>query len=466
MKKLILPLLAAFALGLFAVSAHAQAAISFDNQRHDFDFPNDITFQVEAKSDSDIEEATLVVRFADVTRRIHADITPGKDVTAEIVWGLESENSPAEGGYLPPGVTANYTWIVKDAAGNTAETQPRELFVEDNRIDWQTVENDDVAIHWYGADNSFGERIFEESISALDQLREELGAGTGGKVQIWFYTNNSDFETSMPDMNQWTGGRSFGQYRVIILHNSPYDVENAIRGARHELTHQVIYDSLGGGLARQAFPHWFNEGMAVYNESNDHDLAGFLAEPLHTAIATDSLPSLRSRGSAFPPDPNDALLSYGLAYSIVKLMFDEFGSAKVREVYKLFQNGVPADLAFRNVFGVDTDGLDNMFRESEGLDARAASGGIPTPKPIPTFALSSAETSVPSSSSNEPTRTPASVAVANTPASGVATTVPSASTSNESGGASTGLCGGVLGGFVLAMVGAYEWRKRRRPTQL
>ncbi len=459
MKKFFIPLCVVLLLAFLVMPAFAEDAITVKKQDVEMDFPKQMTFTLDVSSVSDIQEIELVARFAKVTRRLKAKFAPAKDVNAKIEWNLDTDHSGADGGYLPPGVSAEYTWIVKDAAGNTLETAPQTFTVDDNRIDWDIVENDDLAIHWYGTGKSFGRDIFNAGIETLGKVRAELGAGAGGKMHIWYYTDDSDFQTSMPDIDAWVGGRSFGEYRVIILNNSPINVQEAIRGARHELTHQVIFDSLGGGLARQAFPHWLNEGFATYNEHGDASLADYLANPLRRAISNDALPRLKTLNGAFPPDSNEALLAYAVSYSMVDLLFKEFGQTKVQEMYKLFQQGTQADDAFRQVFGMNMDGLDNLYRKSVGLPERDLSQtGFFTPEAAPTFALSSAETPAPK---GQATATPQPISKANTPAPAVATTIPSNANNSNNGNTSTGLCGIGLGGFALAMFGAYEWRKRR-----
>jgi hypothetical protein len=464
MKKISLFIIAALAFAVFALPASADDGITVGSQNVSLDFPKTMTFALDASGAAEIRSVMLVVRFRDVTRRIQAKITPGKQVDAKIEWNLDTETSGNDGGYLPPGVTFNYTWVIEDAAGNKLETPSKSFTVTDNRISWQTVEDDTVAIHWYGADKPFGQAVFDSATSMIPTLREELGAEPTSQVNVWLYTDREDFRTSMPNMNEWTGGRSFGEYSSILLLISAFERQQTIQGVRHELTHQVIYDSLGSGLARTAFPHWMNEGLATYHEYDGEGLASLLNNPLQQAIRNDTLPRLRTLDAAFSPDSQEALLSYAMSYSVIEMMLQEYGEDKMREVFALFKKGTHAEEAFQKVYGTTTDGLDNQYRKSVGLPERElAQGGLPTAPAAPTFALSSAETPVPGGSA---TATPKSVSAVNTPAPAAATAVPQSGTTSDSGGAPTELCGVGLGGLALAMFGAYEWRKHRRPSRL
>lgn len=459
MKNFSLLFFAALLFALLALPVAAETAITVNAQNVTLDFPKTMTFTLDATSTAEIQSATLVVRFRDVTRRLKAKITPATALKTTIEWNLDTETSGNDGGYLPPGVTFDYTWLIQDAAGNTLETPSKSFTITDNRISWQTVQDDAVAIHWYGAEQLYGQAVFDAAIAMLPKLRAELGAEPKNKVHVWLYTDRGDFRSSMPNMNEWTGGRSFGEYSSILLLVSAFEREETIRGVRHELTHQVIFDSLGSGLARTAFPHWMNEGLATYHEFDGGRLANFLNAPLQEAIQSDTLPRLKTLDGNFSPNSNEALLSYAQSYSVIKLMLEQFGQEKLREVFALFKQGTEAEQAFQKVYGINTDGLDNLYRKSIGLPERDFSkAGIPTPRAQPTFSLSSAETPAPN---GQATATPPSVSIANTPPPAAPTVASQSSSGNSNAGTSTGLCGGILGGFALAIFGAYEWRKRR-----
>lgn len=454
------------AVAYLAAPVRADSAISVTDQAFELIFPKEIRFSLTVSSQAEITDLTLVVRFPKATMRLKPKFTPGKQVQTTAVWNLDTETSSATGGYLPPGVSGEYSWVIRDAAGNTFETSPQPFTITDNRLTWQNLHNEKISINWYGADESYGQAIFDAANAITAKLREQLGVTNNAQVQIWLYTDSADFKSSMPDTNVWTGGRSFGDYGIIMLLVSAQDLQEAIEGVRHELTHQVIYESLGSGLARSAFPHWMNEGLATYNQFDGGPLPRYFSTRLNNAIQNDTLPRLKSRDGNFPSDPEEAYLSYAMSWAIVDFLFREFGTDKMQQLYALFQKGMNADEALRQVLGVDTDGLENLWRKTVNLPPRDyAQVGVPTPGAIPTFALSSAETPAPVSGATATPRvataTAPSVAKVNTPAPANPTRAPQTGKTERAGGLG-GLCGSVFGGLALAMFGAWRLSRRHR----
>ena len=82
MKKFLFSLLALLLVAFAVAPAHAEGVITVSDQDLSFNFPTSMTFTASAASDAEIEKMTLVIRFPTVTRRVEADITPGKEVDA------------------------------------------------------------------------------------------------------------------------------------------------------------------------------------------------------------------------------------------------------------------------------------------------------------------------------------------------------------------------------------------------
>ena len=55
---------------------------------------------------------------------------------------------------------------------------------------------------------------------------------------------------------------------------------------------------------------------------------------------------------------------------MVQFLIDGYGSDKIMELLDAFKEGVTADAALLQVYGFDTDGLGERWRESLGLDAQ------------------------------------------------------------------------------------------------
>lgn len=427
-----------------------------------------ITFHVNVSAPAEITEIALVVRFPGTNAagsRIFPKFTPASQVETDALWNLDRDLLNVPGGYLPPGAQGQYSWHIEDAAGNVLDTPPAPFRVDDDRFEWQKLENDRFALYWYEGGDTFGKRIFDRLNQTIDRIEEAIGAHIKDKIQVFVYADDLAFQSVLApghDSTEFVGATPVNEFNVILVRSAPENLQFAIVAAPHELVHMVIRQELGNGLGNASLPLWMNEGLASYYEYDPPNMEARYRTLLNQAIENDTLLRLRNYSSNRPSDYDENLLMYGQGYSVVEFILKDYGRDKMTQIFQEMKKG-STDESFQKVLGVDQDGLENLWRKK--MNAREkdySSQVVASPVAQPTFALSSGETAVPQA---QPTATPASVSVANTPASGGATTAPSQS-SPSSGGASTGLCGGILGGFALAMFGGYEWSKRRRSARL
>jgi hypothetical protein len=104
-------------------------------------------------------------------------------------------------------------------------------------------------------------------------------------------------------------------------------------------------------------------------------------DSLDSAVLNDTLFSVRSIASSFPSDSDEAILCYAESYSIVKLLIDNHGSEKFLALIDLFKQGATDDEALSQVYGFDTDGLNENWRASLGLGPQPVVTPAPTPSP-------------------------------------------------------------------------------------
>ena len=358
--KIILSVVAC--LVLLSIPALAQDAIQITDQSWDFNFRDHITFTLSAESPADIVEADLFYRVVGqlATSRNDAEFTPGKSINAEFII---DQTEP--GNYFPPGTDLEYWWKLVDADGNELRTEPEFITYTDDRIDWQSLQNDRLTIYWYQGDEAFGQALFERANVALDTLETDMGITLENPIKIFIYANHNDLLSALSvTAQEWTGGVANLIHGVVIIGINPVQLDWGLNAMTHEMTHLVVHQATDNPFSR--LPQWLTEGIAVYNENRDELDSDF--KPLFDrAAANNELMTLRTLSSPFPGDPMVTNLAYGQSGATVKFIVDTYGPDKMAELLSIFAEGALYDEALEEALGVDTDGLDNAFRASLGL---------------------------------------------------------------------------------------------------
>lgn len=364
-KKIIVPFLL-FTFGLLVSitpqPGMAQEAIQVTDQNWTFDFREHVTFTLSAESSAEIVEADLLYRVVGqlATSRNGADFTPGTSVDAQFVI-----DQIEPGNYFPPGTELEYWWKLVDADGNELKTDPEIIAYTDNRFDWQSLENERLTLFWYEGDDDFGQALFERANVALDTLETDIGISLDDPIKIYIYSGHQDLLSALSVTSQeWTGGVAYTEYGVVVIGISPGQLNWGLGAMTHEMTHLVIHQATDNPFG--SLPRWLDEGIAVYNE-NQEELDDDFKPLFDRAVANDELMTLRTLSSPFPGDPMLANLAYGQSGATVKFIVDTYGTDAMADLLSIFGEGALYDEALEQSLGVNTDGLDNAFRESLGL---------------------------------------------------------------------------------------------------
>lgn len=436
--------------------AHAQSPIVVQAQNVEMNFPRSMRFTIDAHSGSPIQTARLTVwqRGVGLGSRFTPQITPGTSVHAAYVWNFQSFNA---GGFLPPGTHGEYTWHLEDAAGNVYDTPHEPYVVQDHSQKWQVLTSDTLSVSWHSGDAAFGKAVLDRAVSAQNFFANELQVKNLDPLEIFIYADTREFFNALPSyVHEWTGGSTFAEYGVIMINFAPDNLEWGLRATSHELSHAILHSKIRGEIGSISLALWFDEGLAVYNETDNHSADDQFRAAYQTAVRRNLLIPLRSLERRFPSDPNQAQLAYGQSYEIVKFMIDEYGQDKFSELLDTYQKGALPDAGLTRVYGMNQDQLENAWRAKIGAPLRDVTlSELPTVAARPTFEVSAplSNTPLPNSAvaaTIEPTR----VSVVETPA--VGNSVPPQAPELPS----SSLCGGVLalGGLVAASLA----RRRRR----
>jgi len=347
----------------------AQDEITIISSGAQAQFPYTITFDLEAESATEIIDIDLEYRverqsLVPFSCRVNVDFTQGQRVVASWTWDM------LETGGLPPGVMVEYWWLIEDAAGHQIETSPATVKFDDLRYNWKYLNSDQVTLFWYDGTLTFAQELVDAADEALESLAGEVGVSLEQPAKFYIYASPGDLRGALVYPYEWTGGVAFPDYGTIVIGIAPYDLAWGKRAIAHELGHLVVHQAVYGPYGD--LPTWLDEGLAMDAEG---ELRSDLQRQLNEAIAHDALFSVRSISSSFPADPEEARLSYAESYSLVQLLLDNYGSAKILALLDAFKAGSTYDSALLAVYGFDMDGLNALWRVSLGL------GPEPTPNP-------------------------------------------------------------------------------------
>jgi hypothetical protein len=226
---------------------------------------------------------------------------------------------------------------------------------------------------------------------------------------------------------------------------------------RHEAAHIVTKVAGDGPFTR--LPSWLDEGTAVYMQNSTG--RGYL-DAVSFAIQTNTPLNLRSLAGQ-PNDPDKINLFYGQSGSTVAFLINEFGEQAFADLYATAKAGSTTDQALQTVYGFDTNGLYNLWREDNGLPAiefaptvagtaAPVAEGTRAPLAIPT----SIGTAPPSGTD----------ATSGTPTSGATTTSETSSPTSDGSDGNAGLIvAAVTALIVLALAGGAIALFRKRPSE-
>ncbi|HNT54941.1 MAG TPA: peptidase MA family metallohydrolase [Anaerolineaceae bacterium] len=360
------------------------------------DYPDLLTFNLQAHSDSPIQTVTLFYgtnAVACQTNQVRkpVDVAVGRDVTAS--WEIEL----ARFANLPAGAEIFWQWEITDESGAVLTTELMTRVVADDRYDWQTLQQGAITVQWVEGGGDFGRLLLDTANQSLDRLIREAGIAAPEDILLVIYPSAEDVRNAVHYVPDWTGGLAFTEYNVILMGIAPNQEDWLVEVVPHELAHlvtnHVIFNCQGGDM-----PTWLSEGLSVYAEgpTSSTDSTRVL-----DALADDSLDTLESLANGFASNAQRAGLAYAQSGMVVHFMIQEYGSEKLGQLFAAIRDGQKIDAALTAAYGVDTYGLDRAWRASLGFSLPERPTATPTPQgqaatPIPTLALWTQAYSAPS----------------------------------------------------------------------
>ncbi len=360
-----------------ALSTGANDAITITSQSYVVHFPTSIIFNVSASdANSTFVDASITVNIhTQAGVESHPVAFSGSPRALRLSWPLDTTGS----NFMPPGSIITYSWRFSDKAGDIFVEPLQQLTTVDTRFNWQHLTRGQLQVNWYNRPEAFGQTILDKASTDIQNIGGLLGGGLVDPVKLWVYQTDADFHGSLPPGTyEWVGGIAFPSLDEASIVVSGFFDQTLTRDMPHELTHLVFHQLIKDGESSGVYaPTWFDEGLAVYNQSYHEPDMQFR---LNQALATHTLLRLTDISDGFPSDADQAYLAYAQSWNLVGYMFKTFGQAKMDALIKDMDNP-------QNDFGQDLTlalGLDELHLENQWRLSLNQPGTLPADQLTPT----------------------------------------------------------------------------------
>ena len=423
-------------------------------------FPDGIKFSITARSSEDIKEIRVfLTKTGQAGRSTYRSVefTPGKAVTGESLL-----RSGGSGGYFPPGTTIDYAFEIRDKGGAVLLTPEQHFVYNDSRFDWLSISSGLITVYYYGEYVEERARtVLDAAETAMKLMAPVLGIQPTKPLRIVSYNNYRHMAAALPFRAQAvreqleTQGMAFSEERVLLVQASDTTVRGTVS---HEFTHILVSEAAGRGSSQ--VPAWLNEGLAEYGNidpTDDYDAA------LRYGIFTRRVRPLWYQNS-FGGTPDDIIIAYGQARSVVQLLVGRYGPDKMAALMRAFPQTLDTNQALQQVYGFDQYGLDTEWRLAIGLEPLPPPGQLEQQlqtqqPPTPSLAPTSLPTPAPA---DTPAPEPSKAASAQDAGGGKSSAGCGAPSHGQSGGTSVSLVTLLLLGGPLGLI-CHKAVRRRRP---
>lgn len=333
---------------LCALPAVAQGEITAD---HTYTFGQAATFSLVIPTGSMIENATLSLKIGSHTQTFDVQLDQGRGI-----YRRDLRENP-----MPPFAQITYWWSFEDADGSQHHTEKISFLYEDNRFNWQKLQDGVMTVHWVSGEAAIMVNALDIAQETAIEIENTLGAPPPESVSIYIYPSLPDLQSALRLAGrEWVGGQAYPEYGVLLLTMPPSNeaILKMQRDVPHELTHQMLYN-LTGPQGYAALPTWLNEGLATYFERSpnpDFELA------LAQAIDNNTLIPLKTLCHPFTGERDNVLLAYAQSQSFLHYLQQTYGWSSLRSIVKDYADGLDCVTGPVRALGVDLNHLEDGWR--------------------------------------------------------------------------------------------------------
>ncbi|MBN1487842.1 MAG: hypothetical protein JW981_09385 [Anaerolineae bacterium] len=240
---------------------------------------------------------------------------------------------------FPPFKHVVFWWEYVDFQGKNIKTSEVDFLYEDNRFEWQTLEDGGIMLHWVNGEPALMVTAVDIAQAALLEIGNALQVPATKEIAIYIYPSLNDLQSALRLAGRtWVGAEAKPDVGVALL-AIPASAEAQLQMEQampHELAHILIYQ-LMGPVGYENLPIWLSEGLATQFEQRPDTT---YALKLQTAAEESNFMPMTELCGAFPSDSEDALLAYAQSQSFVEYLQQTYGWSRIRLLLDMYIDGL------------------------------------------------------------------------------------------------------------------------------
>jgi hypothetical protein len=350
---------AIFFMVLFAMARPAysvRADVGLSNPTVEYKFRESLHFRANVKTNQPIREV-LVLFGAQGDPHIvsgAADLSPDGEINLD--YDLSNNQ-------LRPFSTIQYRYRVIFQDGTVSTSPYFEFKYQDNRFQWQVLEDQLFRVHWYEGDAALAQRILDVAQEGLPKAQSLVNIPSPvGKIDIFVYANAKELQPVLdPGEVQDVAGHAIPDLNVMLvaLPTGPEQPTLIEQRIPHELMHVLIYQFVGPTYAN--LPAWLNEGLSSDTELSPNPDYEILLED---AFQQGNLLSMSSLCATFPRDASGALLAYAQSASFTRYLHNSFGTSGLTDLLISYANGMDCEHGAESALGSGLPQIERQWRQA------------------------------------------------------------------------------------------------------
>ena len=384
--NLIFPRIAFIFLCVIILIAFNSSAIFSDttvkiiSQSAESEFPSGIKFNIEAESDTKIEEIALQMKFGQQKSGVYEyfKFETSDSVSTELFWNTNTASK-----YVPPGTIVFYSFEIMTSDGNKTNSDQYQMIFYDSRFDWDEISEGMISVAYHGPVANRAKEILETIIETTKFMSPIVGDLEEEPIRVTIYNNVREMLPALPPGSETirreliTEGQAFVDFGTLMILAAG---DSSLGTAAHEVTHILVHRA--GDSVFRNIPSWLDEGLAEYGNKYpafSYDTALDYAIHMDKLLPITSMPTM-------PGTPEDIIIYYGQSKSLIEYLINVYGTQNMKALLSTMKSGTNVDDAFQIVYGKTKEEVENEWRDYIGAslyDWKEGEVALPTPVPRP-----------------------------------------------------------------------------------